>query len=90
MDYSRLEAKDGMTSYSQSWWRAFRGGEANREQAFHETLAEIARLHEEYRGQPNVGPLGVKEYLNSRVDVSWRKLYRAVESHWKKSGRVPK
>lgn len=41
---------DGITPYSQEWWKSWKEGKANTQQAFHETLAEMTAR--EY----NLGP----------------------------------
>jgi hypothetical protein len=61
-----LAQTDGVTGYSREWWRAHKNGEASRDLAIHETLAEMAYLE-------TTDPAKLKE-----VAKPWRDLYREV------------
>jgi hypothetical protein len=70
-DWEQLKDDDGVTSYSREWWKAAASPGPNTatfKQAYHETLAEMARLHYETGVIP-----GTKR---------WRDIYKAVEKNW--------
>lgn len=69
----RLEADDGCTDYSASYWKAYARGRATREDATHETLAEISRLKQ----------------LGQDKDVSplWKQYHAAVSDIYRSSAK---
>jgi hypothetical protein len=64
--FNELQKSDGVTGYSREWWQEFESGKAKWQQAFHETLAEMAYLEV-------TNPAKLKE-----VAKPWRDLYREV------------
>lgn len=69
----RLETDDGCTDYSASYWKAYARGRATREDATHETLAEISRLKQ----------------LGQDKDVSplWKQYHAAVSELYTSSAK---
>jgi hypothetical protein len=67
--YDELKEEDGVTKYSREWWQAYNNKTANIEQAWHETMAEIAFLmHKDEEG--------------SKVSRNWNKLFNTVNQIW--------
>ena len=75
---------DGVSQYSRDWWTSWKAGQAKTDQAFHETLAEMAKIHyeKEYLGaypKDTPGVPGAPE---------WQALYKAVSDHWDKRSKA--
>lgn len=70
MDWEGLKRDDGVSSYSRDWWGAATSGKATIKQAYHETIAEMARAH--YKSGQLPG------------SKSWKAIYREVDKHWSK------
>jgi len=66
---------DGVTPYSRDWWASWKVGDATTSQAFHETLAEMARLDYEN---------GNTEGASSR----WKSYYNSVNRLYAKKTRT--
>jgi hypothetical protein len=47
--YDKMAKEDGCTPYSKEWWDSYQASKSPRETAYHETLAEMARLKTEDR-----------------------------------------
>src|SRR5215469_11182352 len=73
--FNELKEKDGVTGYSREWWEAFNKDEATKEQAMHETLAEMAYL--EVTNPPEL----------KKVAKPWRDLYQNVTALYKDQER---
>jgi hypothetical protein len=69
-DQSKFYKDDGVTEYSKAYWNLWNKGEMRTDLAFHETLAEMARLHLETDQIPGTG--------------RWQRLYKAVLSTYPK------
>jgi hypothetical protein len=75
--WDKLREADGVTDYSRSWWKAFEDGKADIQQAYHETLAEIAYGEEAKRSgqQPRLG--------EAPAAAVWKRVYRTVNQIYK-------
>jgi SprT-like family len=93
-DTNELRQGDGVSGYSFDWWKAQLANESNKEQAVHETLAEMAK--EKYltgKFPTHVGPSLLRfrpsvdgepapkpsQAEQDRLTKMWRDLYDAVE-----------
>lgn len=94
----KMAREDGVSEYSRSWWEAHKAGTATQNQAYHETLSEMARMNfdktklpgfEHLGKQKFAGPptLKVNGFLTTTPSKDWSALYRAVEDHWKKRAK---
>ncbi len=82
-DHAGMVKEDGVTDYSRQWWEAWNKGKARTDQAFHETLAEMASLRQ--RNGPNTVILhsATGSTGPSQPSAKWAALYDAVDRHWK-------
>lgn len=69
--WMKLKTSDGVTEYSRNWWKEAEAGNAQFSSAFHETLAEMARVKHQ-GGQLPGAPV-------------WKALFKAVDEHWAKA-----
>lgn len=80
---SKMIREDGCSPYSKEWWDAYAKGTATVKQGFHETLAEMARLHYEKNELPSMPPtLKPNGFLTANPSPEWRKLYAMVNKNW--------
>lgn len=72
MMWEKLAKDDGVTEYSKKWWAAATGDNptANFKSAYHETLAEMARIHHATGKVPGTR--------------TWQAVYRVVNKNWKR------
>jgi len=86
--YEQLKTEDGVSDYSRDWWAAYKNGKASIEQAWHETLAEMAHNETMLKGEKRLlGPPDEKgEYTKSATGGSenWQNLYAAVNDIWER------
>lgn len=91
-----FEASDGVSPYSQGWWQAYRSGTASKEQAMHETLAEMTRIKYETDSLPDehYGHRVTEDFLQGFKEIkqkatseqmregkkAWRALFKAVSA----------
>jgi len=68
MDFGQMITDDGVSPYSVDWWKAWKDTTAGIDNAFHETIAEIARLDQETGKPPG--------------SQQWRDLYKLINDHW--------
>jgi hypothetical protein len=83
MDIAKMIDEDGVSHYSRKWWEAVRGHTANTHQGFHETIAEMMRLH--YQTGKIKGPAIIKkggERSTVQTSKEWAGLYRLTVSNW--------
>lgn len=62
---TKMTEEDGVSPYSKMWWDSWKNGEAKTDQAFHETMAEMARIRFETGVLPGA-PI-------------WRKYFHVME-----------
>jgi hypothetical protein len=76
---------DGVTNYSHEYWKGWKTGTTKTDSAFHETLAEMARVKYETGKFPDHLGLDKDETKANRAAGAklWRDLYRVVEKIWK-------
>jgi hypothetical protein len=91
----KMAKEDGCTPYSKDWWGAFNSGTATQQQAYHETLAEMAAIKQRSGFSPEAGPPTAKWYeavnngqggylLSTAPSKSWNDLYKIVNDNWDK------
>jgi hypothetical protein len=71
--WKRMIDDDGITEYSREWWKAFNDEKANRDQAIHETFAEMAKLDLE-------GSLD--RLLWFKNSTTWKPLYELINKYY--------
>lgn len=72
-----LEASDGITPYSRTYWEEWAKGRVTTDIAFHETIAEMERVRFEF------GTL-------TGAAKSWRSLYALMDKVWNEQGEALK
>jgi len=93
-DHEVFANSDGVSNYSEEYWKAWRKGECSTDIAFHETLAEMARIRletgtwPEHRWSPGEASLHQKrgriaEKAHREGAKAWRNLFKLVDKIYK-------
>lgn len=90
-----MRKEDGCSNYSREYWEGWRAGNVQTPSAYHETLAEMARIEYENKASKKagsaisnmVGPPMLKKngmFTSAKRSTGWAALYKAVNANWDK------